>query len=182
MRLTQAKVVLAAAIVAAVLVAPIFIWHKMRTPAPIPAPSVSASSSASVSPSVASSGEAPPELSQGDDILSHASYDHPAHCLLFSSRSAQTGDWLIPYPNRVVITSKPTNRVETDCGFFPTIRPDGWRLAYCLETGTESPGTKRVARKLYLRNDNGKLAVQIDRRGEEKTAQIYAGFFPGKCP
>jgi len=178
MKWNQAKVVMTALLITAVLVVPIVVWHKLRQPSP----AVPASSPAPVgpTPSTRPSVEPPPELNPGDDILSHDSYVHPAYCLRFSSREKQTGEWVIPYPNRMVITSA-AQRVETDCGFFPTLRPDGWRLAYCLETGTESPGTKRVARKLYLKVDGGKLAVQIDKRGEEKTAQIYAGFYPGKC-
>ena len=147
-----------------------------RLPIPIPIsvdPMVS--DAAPMTPEAA----APPvSLEEGvfEKLPAVGSYSNKSQCLRLTSKAVTEEQWGIPYPVRLVVVQLVgVHAVDLDCGLFPAVQQGGWRLGYCLEEN------KRVPRKVYLRVQEGKLAVQVDYRSTERTTNIYTGFEPGEC-
>lgn len=124
-----------------------------------PSPSVSASTS-SPPPSSVSAPEPDPSQSPitetvvlGEIPVAAAYTSGDGTLAVITSKGAAV-HWGIPYPHRLVLSTKDDLEIE-DCGFFPTLEGDGWRTAFCLIKN------ERVAQKLYVRSWDGVLDFEI---------------------
>lgn len=179
-RSSTAKVILAIVVIV-VVIGGYIAWRNSQSNSKLPIPiPVSADPTVDAAPVVPSASSSEPPTSGDPDgylqDVGDAAYHNNSQCLSLTSKSMADGGWSVPYPHRLIIQrEEDRDKVDLDCGFFPTLQGGKWRLAYCLEDD------KRVPRKLYLLTQKKNIVVQVDSHATGRTQAIHANFQPGAC-